>query len=283
MGKLSITARNELVDHIFNAAYTPASTLYLCLCTADPTESGTGASMNETANSAAYARAEIAFGSATGRSVTQDGQVNFPQATSAYSAPITHWAICDSGTYGAGNMLAFGSFVNSFTPLQNNIPYVADGEVVISFSTSTSWSTYAVHKLLDLMFNNVAYPTPSASIFVALLTAVVDVDDTDISTDATEEDATDYARTQVNPSGGSSPNWSTAVNGAIDNTGAIEIITNAEWTVDDWDTDVAMCIVDGASGSANIICFDNDNIIDQKPNQGDDVQFADGDLNIAIN
>lgn len=38
MGSLSDFAENELLDHLFNAAYSPASAIYLGLCTADPTD-----------------------------------------------------------------------------------------------------------------------------------------------------------------------------------------------------------------------------------------------------
>lgn len=46
MGSLSNYLELELLDHVLNnAAYSPAATLYLALCTADPTDAGTGASM----------------------------------------------------------------------------------------------------------------------------------------------------------------------------------------------------------------------------------------------
>ena len=51
MGSLSDYAELELLDHVFNAAYSPVATVYLALCTADPTDAGTGASMNECASS----------------------------------------------------------------------------------------------------------------------------------------------------------------------------------------------------------------------------------------
>ena len=61
MGSLSDFAELELLDHIFNVAYTPAANLYLALCTADPTDSGTGAAMNECPNTGSYARKAITF------------------------------------------------------------------------------------------------------------------------------------------------------------------------------------------------------------------------------
>ena len=40
----------EILDHIFGVAYAQP-TVYLALCTADPTDAGTGASMNEVTDS----------------------------------------------------------------------------------------------------------------------------------------------------------------------------------------------------------------------------------------
>lgn len=108
MGSLSDYAENKLLDHIFNAAYSPVETIYLCLCTADPTDAGTGASMNEYPDSQGYARKAITFGAAATRKVAQNADVTFPKSTGNYTAPVTHWAICDSVTHGAGNMLAHG-------------------------------------------------------------------------------------------------------------------------------------------------------------------------------
>ena len=108
MGSLSDYAELELLDHVFNAAYSPVETVYLCLCTADPTDAGTGASMNEYPDTQGYARTAIAFGAAAARRITQNADVSFPIATGEYTSPITHWAICDSGVHGAGNMLAHG-------------------------------------------------------------------------------------------------------------------------------------------------------------------------------
>src|SRR5689334_21871545 len=109
MGSLSNYGENALVKHLFlEAAYSPAATLYLALATADPTEAATGASMNEVANSGSYARTAITFGAASSRRVTQSADVTFPTASGSWGT-VTHWAIVDSGTHGAGNVLSYGA------------------------------------------------------------------------------------------------------------------------------------------------------------------------------
>ena len=44
-----------MIDHVFKASYTPASTLYLCLCTSDPGVDSTGSTIAET-NYTGYSR-----------------------------------------------------------------------------------------------------------------------------------------------------------------------------------------------------------------------------------
>src|SRR5690242_4060466 len=115
MGSLSNYGETALVKHIVReTAYSPAATLYLALCTADPGEAATGASMNEIANSNGYARTAITFGAVASRRVTQNATVTFPAATGGQGT-ATHWAVVDSATHGAGNVLAYGALTNSKT------------------------------------------------------------------------------------------------------------------------------------------------------------------------
>lgn len=284
MGKLSVFARNKLLDHVFNAAYVPASTVYLCLCTADPTEIGTGVMCNETPLAGSYARTAVVFSSAALRKVVQAGQITMPKVTATYIAPITHWAICDSPNYGEGNMLAFGSFSAEFTPLINNIPYIQteDLEISVDADSDSGFSNYLVHKWLDLMFRAIAYLTPNATIYIALTRDVIAATHADVSS-CTEESATDYIRKKINPNGGAAPAWSLAAEGSLSNSAIVNIILNAEWTSDDWGVDVAMAIVDSSSGSCNILAYDNINIVDQRPLVGDDVVFDANDITVTLN
>jgi hypothetical protein len=92
MGNLSDFAELESLDHIFNAADTPAANICICFCTGDPTDAATDASMSEVANAGAYQRRAITFGAAATRRVTQNAEVAFPQATTAWGT-VTHWTI----------------------------------------------------------------------------------------------------------------------------------------------------------------------------------------------
>ena len=82
MGSLTNTAEVGMLDHILNkTTYGPFTTVYLGLCTADPTDAATGGSANEVSNANAYQRTAITFGAAAGRVITQSGAVTFPQAS----------------------------------------------------------------------------------------------------------------------------------------------------------------------------------------------------------
>ena len=135
MGSLSNYSENALLGHLFTSAYTAPAGIYLALLTADPT-SGDGASITEAANANGYARTAISFGAASARRVTQDALLTFPAASGSWGT-ITHWALTDSATYGAGNVLAHGAFSSSFSPVAGNTPKVAAGQVYVEITASS--------------------------------------------------------------------------------------------------------------------------------------------------
>lgn len=272
MGSLSNYSENELLDHIFNAAYSPVATVYLALSTADIGEDGSGLAEPLTANG--YARKAITFAAAASRKVTQTGAVTFDTATDSWGT-ITHWGIYDSGTRAAGNCLAYGAFTSSFAPVAGNAPTISDTSVYVQINTTTGgagFTDYAVHNLLNLMFRNVAFSKPST--YIALCAAVV----ADDSTSITEQSGTGYARKQVNINGGSSPTWDLASGGALDNT---HEITLDPPSANDWDEVVSAAILD-ANSSGNILCYDNDNIVNQTPTSSDTISFAAGAFDVSL-
>jgi len=279
MGSLSDYAENALMGHIFASAYSPAATIYLALCTGDPTDAGTGASMNEVAEANNYARKAIAFSAASSRKVVQNGAVVFNQASGAWGT-VTHWAIVDSITHGAGNMLAHGAFSSPFSPVSGNTPTVPDleAEVEISASDGEGFTSYLVHKFLDLMFRNTAYTQPAT--YVALLDQTGADADTTLTTAGKEVAGTDYARVLVNKYGGGSPAWEDPSGGATQNANAIAFPTVG---AGGWSEVVGMAIVDGGTLDAgNVLMYDNDQVVDQTPGAGDTVQFAAGALDVSL-
>ena len=270
MGSLSDFSENELLDHVFNAAYTPAATIYLALATADPTDAATGASFNEVANSGAYVRKAITFGAAASRRVTSSGTVTYDQATGSWGT-VTHWAIVDSATHGAGNVLAHGAFTNSKAVVSVNTPSVASGEVYVEFSAGYI-SAYLSNKSLDLMFRNMAYTKPST--YIALTTATIADDDT--GSTITEPGSGADARKQVNVNGGATPTWKLATGGLVENNDDIDFAT----ATGSWGTVVAMAIVD-ASSAGNLLFYDN-GVTDQAVGVDDTASFPANSLDVQM-
>jgi len=270
MGSLSDYAELELLDHICNAAYSPVATIYLALCTADPTDAGTGASMSECANTGAYARTAITFSAAASRAVDQAATVTFPEATGSWGT-VSHWAIVDTNTYGSGNVLAHGAFAVSKAIASGNTPSVAASEIDVTFSANEI-SDAVTLKLLDLMFRNQAYAAPDT--YVGLTTVVVT--DNMTGSTITEPSGNGYARVQVNINGGSSPTWDVAAAGALQNTHDISIgpATGSWGTI----TSVVVC---SAVTAGDLIFYDN-TMTDQAVDNGDTVKFLVGDLDITM-
>lgn len=280
MGSLTNYAANKLLDHLFNAAYTSPGAVYLVLCTADPTDAATGASCHEVTNANGYSRTAISFGASSSRRITQDAQVSFPQATGPQGT-VTHWALADNATYGAGNILATGSFSSSFSPVSGNTPRIASGQVyveIIATAGGAGFTTATVNSLLGLMFDNTAYASTAGSTYLALLNATAS-DTTTLAT-MTETTGTSYARKEVNESGGTSPAWTIASARALSNAADVVFATPG---AGGWSQLVAVGIVTAAGGTTGqLLAYDNANIVDQTPAENDPVQFAAGAFDVSL-
>ncbi len=275
MGSITDFLELELLDHVANAVYVASASLFVALCTADPTDTATTLAGVEVANANAYARTAITFSAAASRQVIQSGAVTFPQATGAWGT-ITHWAIVTSGTYNAGNCLAHGSFTGSFAPVNGNTPTIPTTEIKVQFSASSGagFTDYTVHKWLDLAFRNQAFTKPAT--YIALSTTTLT--DATLFAGLTEVTGSNYSRVLVNINGGASPTWTIAAAGALENVQAITFPTPSG----SWGLVTSMFIIDSTSGTGNILGYDNSGIVDQTPQASDTVQFAAGALDMSL-
>lgn len=122
MGAFSDYAETALVNHIFRAtAFTAPTTLAVALCTAAPNDASTGATITEVANSNGYARvtqnpstSNWAATSGGNGTTSNSTTITFPTATGSWGT-ATHFAVVDSSTYGAGNVLFYGPLTSSVT------------------------------------------------------------------------------------------------------------------------------------------------------------------------
>lgn len=110
VGSFSDYLENAVLNHIFNDPSLTAPSTYLALCTTEPTDSSTGATLAE-AGYTGYARKQIAaadMNAASGGSKTNGSAITFDACTGS-SSTIVGWAVCDSSGTGTGNVLVWGS------------------------------------------------------------------------------------------------------------------------------------------------------------------------------
>lgn len=265
-GSLSNSMENDLLDHVLKtSAYSQPANLWLALCTADPTESATGASMNE-ASGTNYARtAADSWDAASSRATENNGAITFPEAGGSWGT-ITHWCVVDSAS-GAGDVIAHGDFSVSRAINDGDTAFVADGDIDVSFVTDAV-STYLADALLDHILGGSAYTVPTN-----LYAAAADADINDATTGVTisEPGGGSYARELVNV-------WDAAASGASENTSAI---TFPEAT-GSWGTITDIAITDNASTGAGNILFYADMDTDKAIDSGDTLEFVAGGLDITL-
>lgn len=117
---------NELLDHVFGgAAYTAPATLYVALYTAAPSDAGGGTEVS----GGSYARTAITFGAASGGTISNNANCEFPTATADWGT-ITHVGIHDAAS--AGNLIDWGALTVSKSILSGDIFRIQTGEYDIS-------------------------------------------------------------------------------------------------------------------------------------------------------
>jgi hypothetical protein len=126
MAGLSDTFENRVLDWVLvTGTPTRPSGTWLALYTATPTDSTAG---TEVTNANAYARQAITFDAAASGATQNAADITYPTATGSWGT-ITHWAVVDSATHGAGNIIIYGAFNASKTIASGDVFQVLDGEL----------------------------------------------------------------------------------------------------------------------------------------------------------
>ena len=130
MGSLSNFAELEILDHSVGEGAYAMPTCHLALCTADPTDAGTGADCSEVADANNYSRAALVgkWSPAAAGAITNDVAITFPEASGAWGE-ITHFAIIDGAVHGAGNMIWHGALAASKVVGNGDTVQVAIGDL----------------------------------------------------------------------------------------------------------------------------------------------------------
>lgn len=131
----------ELRKHIFRTgSYTKPTVLRVALATGATTDAQTGATITEVTNANAYARtgpdpldANWTGASSTDGLTDNAAAITFPTATGSWGT-VTHAAIVDSATHGAGNSLLHGALTASKTVGNGDVISFAIGALDVTFA-----------------------------------------------------------------------------------------------------------------------------------------------------
>ena len=139
MSAASNYLENALLNHVLTSTgYTAPTTRFLALFNntsgnaAANLEAGTLTDETGTSGTA-YARQAVTFAAASGGSSATNATVTFPAATANWGT-ITHVAVMDGGTAGAGNVLFWGAVTTSKTIETGDTFQVTSGNLTISLA-----------------------------------------------------------------------------------------------------------------------------------------------------
>lgn len=139
MSAASNYLENKVLDHVLTSTgYTAPTTRYLALFNntsgnaAANLEAGTLTDETSTSGTA-YARKAVTFAAASSGSSATNATVTFDAATGNWGT-ITHVAVMDGGTAGAGNVLFWGAVTTSKTIETGDTFQVTSGNLTISLA-----------------------------------------------------------------------------------------------------------------------------------------------------
>lgn len=245
MGQIAKSLLEDLLNHVMTASgYTPVTTVYASLHSADPGH--TGANELSYANYSGDIRPVVAFTTpASSRTLVHDNiDLAFPPCADT-GVTATHFGLWSSATVGSGVFLGGGVVTDGLIITQGQIPNLSGAEITLTWTAGTTVgvSTYLADKLLDFAFRNQAYTRPT--IEMALHTA-----DCSDAGPGTECAGTNYARKAISA-------WNAAVQGVDDastaNTNEEPFAVPSDET---WGQIKALSLLDSVTG--NMLFYGND-------------------------
>lgn len=131
MGSFSDATENKILDHIVGKTSFTMPTAYVALATAAITDAHTGATFTEVANANSYARVATAgadWNAAAAGAIDNANDITFPEASGSWGE-VTHFCLCDSGTWGAGAVLGHSILGAAKTIGSGDTPKFAAGDL----------------------------------------------------------------------------------------------------------------------------------------------------------
>jgi len=120
-----------------SAATTAPATVYVALFNSNDSAGGTAedleaGTLTEECGGGAYARQSVTFGTVSGGSVSNSGNVTFPAATDGNWGTITHVAVMDASS--AGEVLFYGALDTSKTIDSGDTFQITTGNLTVSLA-----------------------------------------------------------------------------------------------------------------------------------------------------
>jgi hypothetical protein len=199
MGNLSNYARNKLLDHTLKlASYSRPENLYLALLDAEPDADDTPLTISEVSGGN-YSRKLInSWDTASGRVTANSTGIVFPEVSVSLGV-VSHFAILDTLTALAGNMIAFGAVSPNRSLEQGVSPSILKGDLDVSFNAG-GVSDYLANKLLDHVFKGTLFSQPSTITAAYSANSILDSS----TGSSITEPGNGYARESVNGFGAAS-------------------------------------------------------------------------------
>lgn len=134
-GSFSDYAELKILEHLVGKTSWTMPSVYIALVTTLPTDASIGSTLVEPSTTGtAYARKSTAgadWGTAAAGAISNANAITFATATGAGWGAIVGFALCDSATVAAGNVLAWGS-LTSKTILAGDTASFAVGDLQIT-------------------------------------------------------------------------------------------------------------------------------------------------------
>ena len=276
---------NALMNHTFRSTtFTKPSTIAIALCTAAPADTDDGSSITEVANSNAYARVDLGApadadwsdpSAGTIGEITNAAAITFPQASGSWGT-VTHIAVLDSTTHGAGNLLWYQALAVSQAISSGQQFALAIGDLALSFGGAAS--NYLRNAWLNHTFRTGSFSQPT-TVAVGLTTAAPVAASTG-ATITEVPDSNSYARVDLGAP--ADADWSAptaGTQGEIDNAADIQFPTASGG----WGTITHFALLDSDThGAGNLLAFgtldSSESVI-----SGNAPKFSAGALNVQAN
>jgi hypothetical protein len=134
MSSFSDYTENKVLDHVLGkTSFTMPSTVAVALFTAAPSDSGGGTEVSNSNNYSRKTTAGADWSAASGGATSNANAITFATPSGSWGT-VTHFAIFDSATHGAGNMLMWAPLSASQAIGAGNTVSFAAGDLDVSLT-----------------------------------------------------------------------------------------------------------------------------------------------------